>query len=177
MNRFVLLVVLICSSSLAFAQEVIINETNTNRLLTWDDFKGRSDNSSPHDAHTYWDLSYSMQGIYFKGDTAKIGSFSVKLELNGKRSWVKKEKQSTYLLKHEQGHFDIGLICQREVIRQLNNTVFFRSGFQEKIQSIFSTIMQQYQLLGNTYDGETRHSMNPDAQERWNLFFAKELAK
>ena len=99
----------------------------------------------------------------------------VKFELNEKLSWVKSEKQAVGLLKHEQGHFDIGLICQLEMIRQLNSIVFFKSDFQIKIQSVFSSILDKYISLGIKYDEETDHSKNREFQENWNNFFTKEL--
>lgn len=177
MNRYIFIaLVMIAGCHDAFSQEVIIGGTNTNRPLTWNDFKGRPDPNSSHDALTHWEINYSLQDIHYKGDTVKIGSFSVKLELNTNKSWTKPEKQTARLLKHEQGHFDIGLICQRTMLKLLNNTVFVKTGFQEKIQSIFSATLQQYQALSNTYDVETNHSINQEAQDKWNNFFAQELA-
>jgi hypothetical protein len=162
-------------STLAFSQDIFINSINKNRPLTWDDFKGAPDRNSGTDAFTVWNINYSLGSINFKGDTIKIGKFSVKLQLDEKQSWTKPEKQTTILLKHEQGHFDLGLICQREIIRQLNSTVFLKADFQNKIQSIFSSILEKYHLLGLKYDEETRHSTNQAAQDSWNHFFGGEL--
>ena len=174
-NIFIALVMLFNSSS-AFSQDVIIGGTNNNRPLTWHDFKGRPDLNSSHDALTHWEINYILQNIRFTGDTVKIGNFSVKLELNTGKSWTKPEKQTVRLLKHEQGHFDLGLICQREMLKQLHNTVFLKAGFQDKIKNIFTSILQKYQALSNTYDAETNHSINQEAQDKWNNFFTQELA-
>lgn len=164
-------------SKLTFCQDVVINGVNKNRLLTWDDFTGKPDKTSSHAANTYWNISNSFGRITFKGDTAVINGFSCKLELNEKFSWVKKEKQTPTLLKHEQGHFDIGLLCQLEIIKQFNSTVFLKTGFQSKIQTLFSAIMEKYRLLGIKYDEETNHSKNQELQDNWNNFFVKELNK
>lgn len=160
-----------------FCQDVIINGVNKNRLLTWDDFTGKPDKSSSHAANTYWNLNYSFQRISFKGDTAKVTGFSVKLELNENLSWVKQEKQTNNLLKHEQGHFDIGLICQLEIIKQFNSTVFFKTDFQNKIQTIFTAALDKYSQIGIKYDEETDHSKNQASQDNWNVFFDRELNK
>ena len=175
MKKYICLLPSIFTVYQTFAQDVIINGVNKNRLLTWDDFSGKPDKSSAHDANTYWNLNYSIKGISFTGDTAKITGLLVKFELNEKLSWVKSEKQAVGLLKHEQGHFDIGLICQLEMIRQLNSIVFFKSDFQIKIQSVFSSILDKYISLGIKYDEETDHSKNREFQENWNNFFTKEL--
>ena len=175
MKKYICIFFFIPMSKVAFCQDVIINGINKNRLLTWDDFTGKPDKSSLHDANTYWDLNYSFQRFTFKEDTAKITGFSVKLELNGKLSWIKQGKQTNYLLNHEQGHFDIGLICQTELMKQLNNTVFFKTDFQNKIQTVFANIYDRYIQLGIKYDEETNHSENQQSQDNWDAFFAKEL--
>jgi len=175
MKKYFCLAVLICISTGAFSQDVFISGVNENRLLRWDDFKGEPDYNSAHEANTYWNINYSLKGLSFKGDTAIISGFSVKLELNEKFSWIKPGKQTNSLLKHEQGHFNIGLICQREIIKLFNSTVFLRPGFNEQIQNIFKSTMNKYFSLGAQYDQETDHSRNQPAQDKWNEFFTKEL--
>lgn len=175
MIRYICFTLLICTSMLAFSQDVIINGVNQNKPLTWSDFKGIPDVNSSADAFTVWNITYSLNDISFKGDTIKINKFSIKLEFDERRSWSKPEKQSNTLLKHEQGHFDLGLICQREIQEQFSGTVFFKSDFQNKIQTIFTSILGKYQQLGLKYDEETNHSRNQLAQENWNVFFATKL--
>jgi hypothetical protein len=164
-------------SNLGFTQDIIINGRNKNRLLTWNDFKGQPDYNVSHDALTYWNINYGLKNITLKGDTIKIGSFSVTLSFDENGSWIKPQKQTDRLLKHEQGHFDIGLICQREIISVLNNTIFFKNSFQDKINTIFSSLLDKYHLLGQQYDKETEHSLTQQAQDNWNAFFAKELSR
>lgn len=175
MKKYYCIILLLLIANLAYTQDIIISGTNKNRLLNWNDFKGEPDENSPHDANTYWNINYGIKGMTLKGDTVKIGSFSVTLTLDENRSWIKAQKQTDRLLKHEQGHFNIGLICQREIIRQLNSTVFFKDGLQEKMQTVFSSILDKYHLLGQQYDKETDHSKNQQLQDTWDAFFAKEL--
>ena len=175
MKKYICFALMISISNLIFSQDIIINGVNKNRLLNWEDFKGPPDQSMSYDAYTHWNINYTSKGISFKGDTAKVAGFSVTLTFNENLSWVKPEKQTGYLLKHEQGHFDIGLICQQEIIKQLSSTVFFKTGFQEKIQSVFSSVLDKYRLLGIKYDEETDHSKNKTAQNTWNGFFDTEL--
>ena len=175
MKRYFCLFFLIIINKTTFSQDVIISGVNKNRPLTWEDFTGNPDRGSTHEANTYWNLNYSFQGISFKGDTAKIKAFSFTLELNGELSWVKQDKQTGYLLKHEQGHFDIGLLCQLELIREFNNTVFLRSNFSNQIKQLFDSVMSKYRQMGLKYDEETNHSKDQQSQEKWNAFFAKEL--
>lgn len=175
MKRFFSATFFFFCANLAFAQDIFIGGVNKNRPLQWSDFRGTPDNNSGHEAFTVWNVTYNLSGISLKGDTIRVGKFLVKLEFDENQSWVKPGKQTGLLLKHEQGHFDLGLICQREIIRQLNSTVFFKADFQQKIQSIFSSILEKYHQLGLKYDAETNHSTNQAAQDTWNLFFTAEL--
>ncbi len=175
MKKYCCIILLVFINNLAYAQDIIISGNHENRLLSWDDFKGRPDQNSSHDAYTFWNINYGLKGMTLKGDTVKISSFSVTLSLDENQSWIKPQKQTDRLLKHEQGHFDIALICQREMIRQLNSTVFFKDGLQEKIQTLFSSILNKYHVLGQQYDKETDHSRNQQSQDNWNAFFAKEM--
>lgn len=158
-----------------FCQDVIINGSNKYRLLTWDDFSGKPDKNSPYQANTYWGLNYSFKGVDFIGDTIKLKGFSATLMFNENKSWVKEGTQTPSLLKHEQGHFDIGLICQKEFINAINNAVFFKAGLNEKVQSIFTGIMKKYHEMQVKYDEETDHSKNRQNQEKWDEIIAKTL--
>ena len=174
-RKYSCIAILLLVGNLTYSQDIIIGGVNKSRLLTWNDFKGEPDRGSSYDANTFWNITYNIRGISFRGDTAKIDRFSVILTLDENLSWSKPEKQTAILLKHEQGHFDIGLICQREIIDQLNNTVFLKTTFKDKIPSIFSSTLEKYHLLQEKYDAETDHSKNQAAQDTWNNFIAGKL--
>jgi len=158
----------------SFCQEVIINGDNKIRLLTWKDFTGQPGKSG-YDANTYWKINYSFSGISFKGDTALLQGLSVKLELDKDQSWVKTGKESLDLLKHEQGHFDMGIICQNEIIEQFKKAVLLKMDYQQKLKNIFSDILTKYIMMGLKYDKETDHFKNRDNQKKWDDFFATQL--
>ncbi|MFM6926309.1 MAG: hypothetical protein ACKOU7_12460, partial [Ferruginibacter sp.] len=69
MKRYIYFTLLICSSSVAFSQDILINAVNKNRPLTWNDFTGIPDQNSSAAAFTVWNITYSLGGISFKGDT------------------------------------------------------------------------------------------------------------
>lgn len=175
MIRYICILLLSCMGKSVLSQDIFINGVNKNRPLTWNDFRGAPDQHSSYDASTFWDITYTINGISFKGDTAKISKFSVTLKLNGDISWSKAAKQTNMLLKHEQGHFDLGIICQREIIDQLDKTVFLKTDFKEKIPAVFSATLEKYHLLELRYDEETDHSKNLQAQDTWNSFIAGKL--
>jgi hypothetical protein len=171
-------IILSCFLQTVIAQKVIISGKEGNRPLVWSDFTGKPDNSISYFAMTYWTLNYGFSNVQFKGETVVIGSFDVKLELNGKGSWVKKGKESVELLVHEQGHFNTGLLCLKEMIRREKEMAptFTRKNFSEKIQTLFNEVMKKYHDMGIQYDEESDHSKNKQGQEKWNAFFAEQLA-
>jgi Bacterial protein of unknown function (DUF922) len=175
MKKIICLFVILSFFENTFCQDVLINGSTTYRLLTWDDFSGKPDKDSPFQANTYWGINYSFNGVDFAGDTAKFKNLAVTLKFDETKSWVKEGKQIPYLLKHEQGHFDIGLICQKEIIKAINNTVFFKADFREKLRTIFTDTMKKYHLMQLQYDEETDHSKNEANQQKWNDFIAKAL--
>ena len=175
MKKFICLFLFLSFLQNIFCQEVIINGSNKYRLLTWDDFTGKPDKNSPYQALTFWGIFYGFKGVNFIGDTAKLTGFSATLKLDENKSWIKEDKQTASLLKHEQGHFDIGLICQQEIIKQINSATFLKSDFQNKVKTIFSITMEKYRLMQLKYDAETNHSQNQQNQNKWNDFIAKAL--
>ncbi|MBK8495505.1 MAG: hypothetical protein IPL50_11110 [Chitinophagaceae bacterium] len=127
MKKYICLFFLFSISIPVFCQDVMINGINNNRLLTWEDFTGKPDNHSLHDANTKWNLSYSYQGYTLNGDYVKIKGLKMILELDQRSSWIKPGKETVPLLKHEQGHFDIGLICLQEMTARLNNASYYKN--------------------------------------------------
>lgn len=159
----------------ASAQKVIISGIEGNRLLQWNDFTGTPDNSNPYFALTFWNINYKFSGVQFDGDKALLNGFEITLQLNPKESWIKKGKESDELLKHEQGHFDVGVICMKELLKKMAAASFTRTGYQQEIQKLTSETIKKYLDMGKQYDNETNHSIKKDEQKKWNEFFSREL--
>ena len=173
---FYLLVLFFLYDINSFSQEIIISGEKGNRPLTWNDFAGKPDKQSTYEANTYWNINYGIKGIQFKGDTALFTGLTMKLELNSKQSWVKKESETDYLLKHEQGHFDIGRLCLAAINQAFTNGVFLKKDYQTKPSAIFSDTLEKYHEMGALYDKETDHSKNKEEQKRWDVLIDKLLS-
>lgn len=171
--KYLILAVMFLINGYTNAQKIMIGSEETNRKLTWDDFRGTPQYNSPHYAMTHWQMSYSMDGIRTYGDSIHVGKLQVILEMETNKSWVKKDKGTDELLKHEQGHFDIGVLCMREFISLFNKATFRKNDFDSQMKKIFYDTMNKYHDLGEQYDKETKHSNNKEAQQYWNEFFAK----
>ena len=159
----------------AFTQTILIGDEETNRKLQWSDYKGRPDYNSPHHAVTTWYLSYEMEGIKTYGDSVSVGKLHAVLQMEPKESWLKKEKATDELLKHEQGHFYIGMLCLQEFTTMYYKTSFRKNNFDAKMKKLFQNTLNKYHQLGIQYDKETDHSQNREAQQYWDAFFAKSV--
>lgn len=177
MKKYICFLLLITANQFAFGQAVLINGGTKNRPLTWNDFTGQPDTQSGHEANTFWAVKYSFQHYGFKGDTINLKGLAVTLELNPAFSWVKPGKETPALLKHEQGHFNIGLICQQEILERINNTVYLKNEFPSRLQNDFNSILHKYQRMNAQYDEETDHSRNLNNQQKWDTYFSEALKK
>lgn len=170
-----LLSVIILYSVSSFAQHIIIDGKETSRLLTWNDFKGRPDNGVEYHAFTYWNITYKFDAFKFSGDTVKW-QVQITVEL-GTNSWKKKDKITDTLLKHEQGHFDVGIICAMELQERINSTVFFKNDYQSKLSAIIREVVDKYKKMDLLYDEETKHHANREQQWKWDAFFESRIKR
>jgi hypothetical protein len=110
------------------------------------------------DAYCYHQISFNSN--YF-GDTI---AFDVKTLFDRTKSWT--QTNSTYILNHEQRHFDLAELHARKFRKYLMDSV--HSFDPKKMQSDFqrySNIMEQDE---NNYDALTQHSIDVNEQERFN---------
>lgn len=158
------------------AQKIIINGKETDRKLVWKDFTGAPDNNSTFWASVSWNLKYNY-GTQFKGESFTITNYLLTLQLNHEKSWIKRGKESDYLLAHEQGHFDLGIMCMQEILQKQSETPITRANYKTALEDIFQEKMKKFAELGILYDKETDHSKNRKEQEKWNQYFLENLSK
>lgn len=163
-------------TQVAFAQKILIGEEG-NRLLQWSDFKGKPDDSSPYFAYTAWKTNVKFSGVRFEGEKAIFNGFEMTVEFDQNKSWVKKGKETDELLKHEQGHFDVGLLYMQEVLNSVTAASFTRSSYKEEFKTFIEGIHLKYSEMGKQYDKETNHSINKEEQGKWNSFFAEQVKR
>jgi len=157
------------------AQKILIDGTEGNRLLQWTDFKGTPNNSSPYFAYTAWKTNVKFSGVQFEGEKAFLNGFEMTVEFDGKNSWVKKGKETDELLKHEQGHFDVGVLYMQEVLQSMATANFTKAGYKDEFQTIIKDIHDKYVAMGDKYDKDTNHSIKKDEQAKWNAFFEEKV--
>jgi hypothetical protein len=108
-KKIVLFLLALSVSGRSFSQDVIAWDSATK--LTWADFAGTADRSSPYNAVT-------ISGILFKINPNSDGySDSIIAVFYRAESWVKGRSESALI--HEQGHFDISEIFARKLRKRL----------------------------------------------------------
>lgn len=161
----------------SYCQKIIINGQETKRKLTWADFTGKVEKGSSFNAYTAYNFNTKIGSIKIIGDSVSIIGFEVTLELDPKKSWAKEDKVTDELLIHEQGHFNLGILCIKEILSVFHETKFKKSNYNVTLQSIINDISKKYNDMGIKYDAETNHSKNKEQQLVWNNFFAEKLSE
>lgn len=161
----------------SYSQKIIVNGEESKGKLTWDDFTGKVNKDVEFNAFTSYKFHTKVGGIKFVGDSAIIDGFDIILYFDHKNSWVKKGKTTDELLMHEQGHFNLGILCIREIRRKFKEAKFTKNNYNSLLQSMVSESSKKYHEMGLTYDKETDHSKNAEQQTKWNNFFSGELEK
>jgi hypothetical protein len=146
---------------------------NQRRMLDWEDYKVKT--SLPTDetavVRSAWDYDTPW---HTKGSTLYININTVFVK---SASWVKRGNESEYLLRHEQGHYDIAEANARKYRKAVKEFNFNRATLQKDLDSLH----QYYYALcfkeQEQYDLETKHSLNKEVQEQWISRIMGELEK
>jgi hypothetical protein len=136
------------------------------RSLTWDDFKGAAPSSSPYVA-----LTHSAIVLNFSGQDNTL-NFSIESAFYPKKSW-KKKNVNEYILKHEQGHFDITEIYARILRKELQEMKFKKyETLGNEVQQVFNKNSKACDDMQDQYDNETDHSKKKEEQYLWDAKIA-----
>ena len=145
----------------------------SNRKLTWPDFKGRPDAASFAAAITESGFGYLLTMQSLRGKTTI--NITVYCYFNKNKSWVKKGMNSDYALLHEQHHFDITYINTCLFIQKLKETNFTRSNCGSLSEKIHDEYYNALQKMQDEYDGETSNGRKKDVQAYWNKKIDQQL--
>jgi hypothetical protein len=185
-NFFVLLILL---SAVSVKAQVIVNvqwQSNkpnlngdtiyydSNRKLTWPDFKGRPDANSFAAAITESGFGYQLAMSSLNNRTTI--NIIVYCYFNKNKSWVKKGSNNDYALLHEQHHFDITYINTCLFIKKLSEAKFTKSNCGSLSSKIHDECFTALDKMQNDYDGETSNGRKKDVQAVWNKKIDEKLA-
>ena len=129
------------------------------------DFTGTPEGPEP-------ELAVTLSGIsvYYTGET-KNGQFAINITItpyfDKSRSWFKEKGKNSYVLAHEQTHFDITAIKACEFVNEIRNTAFTEENYVKLIEQLRLQNLQQLNEDETKYDEETNHGNIQDKQEMW----------
>jgi hypothetical protein len=155
---------------LSFAQasnEELI-QWDSSRLLTWTDYKGRPDPNSDAAASTttYLGIEYRMDEKGF--------SYRIQCKFSISKSWGR--SKTDFILKHEQGHFDIAEIFARRLNKKMAEYTFNQNSYKTDLKKIYDDITNAKEAFQDLYDKETDHSRKKEQQLEWLKKIEKMLA-
>ena len=130
-----------------------------NRKLTWDDFK-----AAPLKIGNTAAMTTTHLGFSYNISNGKI-TYKIDCRFEKNKSWglVKNE----WILKHEQGHFDIAEIFARQLNKLVNEYQFNKSSFQKDLDAIYKSVVVEKEKFQQLYDDETDYSRVKSKQEEW----------
>lgn len=152
-------------SSVSVPKEVVRDETDKiipwqpARKLVWEDFlcEPKKEGDAVASTSTSLGLSYQVRD--------NLLTYHITCDFSKEKSWG--SLKTTYILAHEQGHFDITEIHARKLYAALSGYQFNQASFKADIAAIYNGIVQDKENMQEAYDGETDHSRKRGLQLEW----------
>ena len=148
---------------------------NEERKLTWEDFRAEPNTNSDAVALTASGITF---GYSVKTSGRRIIGFTTSVEAHfyPDKSWYIADRANDYILGHEQLHFDITELYARKFRQHLDRLVVNQS-IRVQMNQIHEAINEALTKTQETYDDQTKHSINVDAQAYWENYIDEELKK
>jgi hypothetical protein len=129
------------------------------RPLTWDDFLCEPKQNTDAVA-----LTSTALGIAYNLSSGQL-HYEITCNFSKVKSWG--ILKTSYILAHEQGHFDITEIYARILHRELLGYKFNRRTFRQDVNEIYDRVVKEKEAFQLMYDGQTDHSRNKKVQQEW----------
>ena len=142
--------------------------------LVWENFRGKPVEGGRTAAITMSGFGYnaSMRSSGQKGQL----DVQVYCFFNKNRSWVKPGRNSSYILNHEQHHFDVSYIAANIFIDKIQSAVLTNSNYNVLISRIYDDCIGIMNKMQDDYDGQTKNGQEKEIQAKWNKFIDDKIA-
>ncbi len=147
------------------SQEYETIEWSADRKLTWADFKGRVPESDRAAAVTASGITYRFSTLYKNGEL-KV-DFKVTTYFYPNKSWYQPHLCDTFILGHEQLHFDISELYAQKMRDRLAKKSFTEN-VKEEVKLIYREILVELEVYQDLYDQQTNFSRDSIQQSLWN---------
>ena len=151
-----------------------------NYIISWSDFINRQTRPTgvTEDAQIHPELSPGEIKLAKKGKSVAITDVDIKITLVKSDCWVVESKKSDYLLKHEQGHYDILAISAREFYNSLIGlSASSTHELQKTVTKLQEDVQRRVARVDARYDAQTKHSLDKVAQNSWDKKISAEKQK
>jgi len=146
---------------------------SVNRPLTWADFKEKPRGSS-FEAEVFTSIGYNEHREIIKGVINL--NLAMKVDLPKSDCWVGGGRGDSYMLNHEQRHFDIEKIVSEHFKKKILAMNLPVDNFDGPINVEYLETLREATAMQKQYDADTHHGDNRQAQEQWNEKLDKELS-
>jgi hypothetical protein len=144
--------------------EVIYFEPGEN--LVWDDFRGTPPPGDRAAAVTVSGFGYQAN-VRTSGGSGNL-DIKVYCYFHKDKSWVKPGRNTPYILKHEQHHFDISYIAASIFLEKLRSANFTTSNYDHLLAQIYDESTDIMNSMQDDYDGQTKNGQLRNMQAEWN---------
>lgn len=141
------------------------------KKLDWNDFR-----KSPPNGSAYAAMTSSAIDMQFEGEGNTL-YFTINAVFDPGDSW-KVPEVTAYILKHEQGHFDITEIWARMLRKKISSHKFKNvKSISSEVQNMYNWSVSKWKKMQTKYDHLTQHSIKESKQNKWNEKIRKVLVK
>jgi hypothetical protein len=148
--------------------------------VPWSMFQKLKARPAGEDADGYTSAKYRYKNVKpaRSKNATVVKSADVIISMNTHESWVVSSQMNSYLLKHEQGHYDITALGARELYRGLLKlNVADIDALNASMEELNDTVQKKIDSANSRYDDQTDHSRNKTEQDKWNKAIANEKQK
>lgn len=168
--RFLFLIFIFSTASFS-AQKI---EWRDNESLEWTDFKSNKNTSTKMDVAASTNCGWEIEAE-FSTDLSQPIDFKIVTYFHQQKSWKDNSKINEYILNHEQKHFDIAEIYARKIRKKVAEKIKNAADYHKHFKVLYAQISKDYKDFQRKYDLETKHGMNEEKQQEFNLKIAQEL--
>lgn len=146
--------------------------------LAWSDFATVNALSNNEDAHI--DPGYEIQNRPLRRvNNQFMFAETFELRVHPRARVLSTANQTTDLLAHEQGHYDIGILAARALAADLASLSAKTPAELSRLAHDSLTLHTRTRLgpIQHAYDHDTNHSQNTQEQQRWSQMIATAMAR
>lgn len=162
--NYILIIVLGINSVYAQEYDTIIWQADNK--LSWEDFKGEAPSRNRAAAITASGVTYRFSTI----PTNKSGDVKIKFVVSTyfypQKSWYQPTLCDSFILSHEQLHFDISELYAQKLRKRLQDAKFTKN-VKNEVKVIYNRTMKELGDFQDKYDSETNFSRDREVQILW----------